>query len=181
VIEFILEGLLEVDNLKRPQCQALWNSMWHAREFLERLPFWQMRPDDRLSRGAATIAVGIGGGRTSAMGPQVLAQRGRVYAIYLPKASPTGELDLSATTRCYTERWYNPLTGVFEGDPSRKSGGRRRRRANGRPIGFRVSSACSYVTNRTRSRAERDTSFDKNQVAQHQGWSGHHRASGNSR
>ena len=48
--------------------------MWHAREFLERLPFWDMRPDDRLSRGAATIAVGIGGGRTSAMGPQVLAQ-----------------------------------------------------------------------------------------------------------
>jgi len=123
VIEFILEGLLEVDNLKRPQCEALWNSMWHAREFLERLPFWEMRPDDRLSRGAATIAVGIGGGRTSAMGPQVLAQRGRVYAIYLPKASPTGELDLSGTTRSFTERWYNPRTGVFEGDPSRKSGG----------------------------------------------------------
>ena len=30
-IEFILEGLLENDNLKRPQCEALWNSVWHAR------------------------------------------------------------------------------------------------------------------------------------------------------
>ncbi len=122
-IEFILEGLLDVDNLKRPQCEALWNSMWHAREFLERLPFWDMRPDDRLSRGAATIAVGIGGGRTSAMGPQVLADRGRAYAIYLPKASPTGELDLSGTTRTYTEQWYNPRTGAFEGEKSQKNGG----------------------------------------------------------
>jgi hypothetical protein len=57
------------------------------------------------------------------MGPQVLAQRGRVYAIYLPKANPTGELDLSGTTRIYTQQWYNPRTGVFEGEKSAKSGG----------------------------------------------------------
>ncbi len=42
---------------------------------------------------------GIGRGKTSAMGAQVLAQPGRVYAIYLPKANPTGELDLSGPTR----------------------------------------------------------------------------------
>jgi hypothetical protein len=122
-IEFILEGTRGVDNLKRPRLEALWDSMWHARRFVEGLPFWDMRPDDRLSRGGATIAVGVGGGRTTALGPQVLAQRGRVYAIYLPKASPSGDLDLSGATRAYTQRWYNPRTGAFEGDTSWRSGG----------------------------------------------------------
>ena len=122
-IEFILEGLLDVDSFKGRAREAIWNDMWHAREFLEELPFWDMRPDDRLSRGAATIAVGTGRGRTSAMGPQVLAKVGTVYAIYLPRANPTGELDLSGPTRNYTQQWYNPRNGRFEGETARLKGG----------------------------------------------------------
>ena len=111
-IEFILEGLLDVDRFKTPQREALWNDLWHAREFVEELPFWDMRPDDRLSRGAATIAVGMGRGKTTTMGAQVLAQPGHVYAVYLPSAHQTGELDLSGPTRFFTQQWFNPRTGI---------------------------------------------------------------------
>ena len=87
-IEFILEGLLAVDSFKTPQREALWDDMWHAREFLEELPFWDMRPDDRLSRGAATINVGIGRGRTSGMGPQVLARKRAALRDLSPQSQP---------------------------------------------------------------------------------------------
>lgn len=122
-IEFILEGLLKLDSFKTPAREALWTYVWHAREFLEELPFWEMKPADALSRGGATIDVGVGKGKTTPLGPQVLAQPGKVYAVYLPKANPTGDLDLSGSTQAYTKRWYNPRTGIFEGAPTRVSGG----------------------------------------------------------
>lgn len=122
-IEFILEGLLKLDSFKTPAREALWNYVWYAREFLEELPFWEMKPADPLSRGGATIDVGIGKGKTSAMGPQVLAQPGRVYAVYLPKANPAGDLDLSGPAHPYTRRWYNPRLGVFEGETTQVEGG----------------------------------------------------------
>ncbi len=122
-IEFILEGLLDAGSFKTPERQALWDSTWHAREFLEELPFWEMQPLDRLSRGAATIPVGMGRGKTSALGAQVFARPGDVYAVYLPDADPAGEIDLSGPKHAYSLRWYNPRTGAFEGEASRIQGG----------------------------------------------------------
>jgi len=122
-IEFILEGLLKNDSFKTPAREALWDDTWHAREFLEELPFWEMAPDDDLSRGGATIDVGVGRGKTTLLGPQVLAKPGQVYAVYLPKADPSGEINLSGSPGEFTRRWYNPRTGAFEGDPVRVKGG----------------------------------------------------------
>lgn len=122
-IEFILEGLLKVDSFKTPARDDLWDFTWYARSFLEALPFWEMEPDDGLSRGAATIAVGVGKGETTEMGAQVLAAPGRVYAIYLPRADRTGEIDLRAASGPFSLRWYNPRLGRFEGDPRRLEGG----------------------------------------------------------
>src|SRR5690606_12249798 len=79
-IEFILQGLLKVDDFTSPSRAELWDATWHARSFLETLPFWEMEPDDALSRGASTIEVGVGKGAKSPMGAQVLARPGRVYA-----------------------------------------------------------------------------------------------------
>jgi CubicO group peptidase (beta-lactamase class C family) len=123
MIEFILEGLLKVDDFKTGQKEALWQATWNARKFLEDLPFWEMRPDDGLVRGAATLDVGIGKGKRSALGAQVFALAGKVYAIYLPKATETGELKLSAARGAYTRRWYNPRTGEFEGKEAPIRGG----------------------------------------------------------
>ena len=44
---------------------------------------------------------------------QVFAKTGEVYAVYLPKANPTGSLDLSDTAATFTLRWYNPRNGEF--------------------------------------------------------------------
>jgi CubicO group peptidase (beta-lactamase class C family) len=115
-IEYILEGLLKVNNFKTPERESLWADLWHARSFLEELPFWRMKPDDRLSRGAATIDVGIGRGRTTPMGAQVFCVPGEVYAAYLPRANPSGEINLADGMTDFTKRWYNPRTGIFEGE-----------------------------------------------------------------
>ncbi len=52
-IEFILEGLLKLDSFKTPAREALWNYVWHAREFLEELPFWADEARRYPSRGGA--------------------------------------------------------------------------------------------------------------------------------
>lgn len=122
-IEFILQGLLKVDDFKTPARAAIWDQTWYARSFLESLPFWEMEPDDALSRGAATIDVGVGKGVKSPMGAQVLAKPGEVYAIGFPRAEPTGELDLRTAPGPFTLRWYNPRVGYFVGDPIRVEGG----------------------------------------------------------
>lgn len=124
MVEFILEDRLETDNFGAPKLERLWNYIWHARRFMEKhLPFWEMEPADELVRGAGTITVGRGRGRTFQLGAQVFAKPGQVYAIYLPKANPTGTLDLSAVSGIFEKRWYNPRTGKFEGDASEVSGG----------------------------------------------------------
>lgn len=126
-IEFILEGFLEVDNFKTPEREALWDYTWHARKFMEQhLPFAEMRPADSLVSDESALAVGEGEGQTSRMGAQVLAKPGEVYAIYYPVANSTGTLDLSGHSGPFTLRWYNPRTGVFEGDSKRLKGGGRR-------------------------------------------------------
>jgi CubicO group peptidase (beta-lactamase class C family) len=124
MIEFILEGLLKVDNFKSGQKQALWDQTWYARKFLEELPFWDMNPSDDLVRNAGTIEVGMGKGKKSEMGAQVFSFAGKIYAIYLPVARKTGELNLTAAPGDFVQRWYNPRTGSYEGTSVEIRGGR---------------------------------------------------------
>jgi hypothetical protein len=125
-IEFILGDLLETDSFKTLEREKLWTYVWHARRFLEALPFWEMKPADQLVTGACTISVTQNRGRkTYFMGAQVFSQPGEVYAIYLPRAQDGATLDLSGTEQCFQQRWYNPRTGQFEGPAVNVTGGAR--------------------------------------------------------
>lgn len=85
--------------------EAMWDYMWFARRFMEEnLPFWEMEPADELLTGAAED---FGGG-------QVFAKVGHLYAIYLPRANPSGTLFTSAPNLAHSIRWYDPRTGLFE-------------------------------------------------------------------
>ncbi len=83
--------------------EHMWNGMLYARRVLERLPFWRMSPADELLTGENEA---YGGG-------EVLAMAGRVYAVYLPSAEPSGTL--AAPPGRYRLRWYDPRTGEFIG------------------------------------------------------------------
>ncbi len=50
------------------------------------------------------------------LGAQVFAKLDEVYAVYLPTANPSGDLDLSGASGSFSLRWYNPRSGSFEGD-----------------------------------------------------------------
>jgi hypothetical protein len=114
MIEFILEGLLDVNTFKGPARDELWDNVWYARKFMEEnLPFHEMTPMDELVEGESELEVGMGGGKTSMMGAQVLAKPGEVYAVYFPAATKTGTINVSGPL---TLRWYNPRTGEFEGE-----------------------------------------------------------------
>ncbi len=127
MIEFILDDLLRTDSFKTPEREKLWTYLWHARRFMEEnLPFWEMEPADELSNGGATIAVGIGKGKSIPLGPQVFAKRGEVYAVYLPTCSSTGTLDLTDLKGVAQQRWFDPRKGVFAGTAGQISGGARR-------------------------------------------------------
>lgn len=124
MLEFILDGLLKVDSFKTPEREELWRYLWYARRFMqENLPFWEMEPADELSQGGGTIAVGIGSGKTEKLGPQVLAKRGETYAVFLPIGAPAGTLDLKDLQGAARQRWFNPRTGKFAGDPTTIVGG----------------------------------------------------------
>ncbi|MGD9649045.1 MAG: DUF5060 domain-containing protein [Pirellulales bacterium] len=123
-IEFILDDLLETDSFKTSQRDQLWRYLAIARRFVEEnLPFWEMEPADELSRDAGTIELGVGRGRKAPLGPQVFVKRGEVYAVYLPTASKTGALDLGDMPGAATQRWFNPRTGEFAGEPRPVTGG----------------------------------------------------------
>ncbi len=125
MIEFILEGFLKVDRFDTEEREALWDYTWYARKFLEEnTPFWEMEPADSLVTNAATIEIGVGRGKREALGAQVFAKPGAVYAIYLPRADGTGELDLSEAAGEFEQRWYNPRTGEFDGEPQVIEGGK---------------------------------------------------------
>ncbi|MEX2170752.1 MAG: pectate lyase [Pirellulales bacterium] len=127
MIEFILEDLLRTDSFKTAERETLWRYLWFARHFMEEnLPFWEMEPADELSHGGGTIPVGIGRGRTVALGPQVFAKRGEVYAVYLPTGSVAGTLDLTDLEGVAQQRWFNPRTGQFIGSPIEMEGGAKR-------------------------------------------------------
>ena len=120
MLEFILDDLLRTDSFKKGQREDLWRYLWFARRFMEEnLPFWEMEPADQLSEGGGTIAVGIGKGKSVALGPQVLAKLGDVYAVYLPTGSATGTLDLTNLRGDGQQRWFNPRTGEFVGTPTK--------------------------------------------------------------
>jgi hypothetical protein len=95
--------------------EQLWTYTRFARSFVQKkLPFWEMEPQDGLLTSEST---GEGGGG------QVFAKPGQVYAVYLPDATSTGMLDLSAASGSFQKRWYNPRTGSFEGATQTISGG----------------------------------------------------------
>jgi hypothetical protein len=125
MVEFILEDLLETDSFKTPDRAALWDYTRYARQFMEEhLPFWEMQPADKLVRGAAEITATLNrGAKKYAMGAQVFAKQGEVYAIYLPKADPSGAIDLTDAEGPMQLRWYNPRTGRFEGGAKTIRGG----------------------------------------------------------
>lgn len=109
-----LGGDMRMENFRTRE--AMWDYMWYARRFMQLyLPFWEMAPADDLLSGEDGLH---GGG-------QVFAKAGSVYAVYLPDASPSGALDLSALPAGTTleMRWYNPRTGQFAGEPTAVSTG----------------------------------------------------------
>ena len=72
----------------------MWDQTRHALTFFRsHLPFWQMTPDNALAEGANA---------------RVLAQPGRVYAVYLPEG---GETRLTVEAGTYEVRWYDPRNG----------------------------------------------------------------------
>ncbi len=94
--------------------EAMWNYTRYARELLQRgTSFWNMQPHDELLTGESGL---YGGG-------EVFARLGRVYAVYLPDASPSGTLDLTSVTTTLQKQWYNPRNGRFEGSPVEVPGG----------------------------------------------------------
>ena len=124
MIEIILDDLLRTDSFKKGQREEIWRYLWFARRFMEEnLRFWEMEPADELAAGGGTIAVGVGNGDSVPLGPQVLAKRGRVYAIYLPIAMPTITLDLTEMKGAGRQRWYNPRTGELFAKSRDVSGG----------------------------------------------------------
>lgn len=105
--EFITEDLLGTENY-RPY-EGMWKYAWYARKFMEEnFPFADMVPADPLLAGTSG---------------EVLALPGKIYAIYLPKASATAQLDLAGAPGQFEAKWYNPRAGVFTGTPSTLTGG----------------------------------------------------------
>ncbi|MFT7542234.1 MAG: hypothetical protein ACI9K5_003213, partial [Gammaproteobacteria bacterium] len=85
-----------------------------ARQLLESYgSFWEMSPDDDLLSGESS---GYGGG-------EVFAEHDETYLVYLPIADQVASLDLSGTTGDFTQSWFNPRSGQFEGSTSTVQGG----------------------------------------------------------
>lgn len=85
----------------------MWDLTRHALRFFHRhLPFWRMRPVDEL---------------TSSPHDYCLAEQGRIYAVYLPKAQ-TAKLTLPEGE--YSVGWFDPRSGgvLQTGTVSRVSG-----------------------------------------------------------
>ncbi|MGB7326006.1 MAG: sulfatase-like hydrolase/transferase [Rubripirellula sp.] len=115
-IEFILEDLLGTDSFKTPARIELWRILAIARTFMQQnLPYWEMQPADELVTGESTIKVGLGSGKSFALGAQVFRKPGAIYAIYYPNAHETGTIDLHESTGDFRGRWFNPRDGRFEG------------------------------------------------------------------
>jgi len=116
-IEFILDDLLKTEDFRR--YEALWQYMAYARAFMEsHLPFWEMEPRDDLLTGESEFT-----GENNVIQGQVFVKEGELYAIYLPTASETGELDLTDAPGSFKLQWFNPRSGGFAGDEAIVQGG----------------------------------------------------------
>jgi len=94
--------------------EAMWNFMWYARRLMQQqMPFWEMEPADELLSGESNS---YGGG-------QVFAKSRDTYAVYLPNAQQSGQLNLSGAPGRYRARWFNPRTGEFAGQSQTVIGG----------------------------------------------------------
>lgn len=78
--------------------EPMFRYMRYARYFMEGIPFWEMQPADQLH---------------SDVGAQVFAKPGDTYAVFLPNANNSGNLQVQPGT--YTVQWFNPRNGKFEG------------------------------------------------------------------
>jgi hypothetical protein len=86
----------------------------HARRFAAALPLAAMQPADELVRDDS----GERGGA------QVLADAGRVYAVYLQQAGGEAALDLTdAAGERFHVRWYSPRRGEYVGPRREVAGG----------------------------------------------------------
>jgi hypothetical protein len=75
---------------------AHFEDMQRARQVMEQLPFWQMRPANALaSRG------------------YVFAQPGETYLVYQPQGG-SFTLDLTSNTNSYAAEWFNPRDGTVQ-------------------------------------------------------------------
>ena len=68
--------------------------------------------DDLLTLEAQTLG-----------GAEVFAKAGEVYAVYLPGATSTGELNLAGEPGRFQGRWFDPRVGRFIGVTRIFSGG----------------------------------------------------------
>lgn len=93
--------------------EEMWEDTRHALDVLYGLPFWRMSPDDDLLSGESSAH---GGG-------EVLASTDEAYAIYLPSASGSPVLDLSAATGAFQLSWFDPREGEFVGAKVSVAGG----------------------------------------------------------
>jgi hypothetical protein len=93
--------------------ESMWNYMRFARRLVESFPFWEMEPMDEL----------VGGESGFEGGAEVFAAHHRVYAVYLPDATPTGSIDLSSTNVPLRKRWYDPRKGIYAGNTVLLQGG----------------------------------------------------------
>lgn len=110
--ELPLGGDLNLESFRTRE--AMWDFTWYARRFLyENVPFWEMVSQDDLLTGE-NISLGQG---------QVFASPGQVYAVYLPVADGGGQLNLGGVGGTFRQRWFNPRTGEFAGDPIWVNGG----------------------------------------------------------
>lgn len=80
-----------------PEFANHFRDMTRAREFMDRLPFWEMRPSNEL------ITSGDG---------YVFAKSGDVYAAYLPHGGSIG-FDLTGTSGDFAASWFNPRDGAY--------------------------------------------------------------------
>ncbi len=88
--------------------QPMLDDMRRARQFIEMLPFWQMRPGNEfLSGGSKNYA---------------FVKLGEIYAIYLPNGGSVN-VDLSQAAGTLQVKWFNPQTGVFSNQTTTTGGG----------------------------------------------------------
>ncbi|MEO6434926.1 MAG: DUF5060 domain-containing protein [Tepidisphaeraceae bacterium] len=103
-VEFYFNGVAErtINDLRI--YDALWKWCGIALDFMGEIPFTQMQPSDALLTGeSASTALGSG---------QVFSKTGDLYAIYLPRATATGTLDLTGDPGPFDLSWLDPRTGA---------------------------------------------------------------------